>query len=293
MPRLPTVCIIGAGSSGIAAAKTLHERGFAFDCFEASDRVGGNWVYKNRNGMSSAYRSLHINTSRDRMEYPGFPMPRSFPTSPTTRTSPRTSTPTWTTSASATGSRSGRWSSAPSRAPRRAGRSRSTRRDAAYDALLVANGHHWDARWPDPPFQGGETFAGAQLHSHQYRATTPDFFRDKPRRRARDGQLGDGHRGRGQLLARRAPTSPRGAAPGSSPSTCSAARRPVRRARRIPYVVRRRRLQTMLRHRRRRHGALRAAEARPPPRRGAPDVSDDALSRISHGEIEPRPNSRG
>ena len=29
MPRLPTVCVIGAGSSGIAAVKELHERGFA------------------------------------------------------------------------------------------------------------------------------------------------------------------------------------------------------------------------------------------------------------------------
>jgi NADPH-dependent 2,4-dienoyl-CoA reductase/sulfur reductase-like enzyme len=33
MPPLPTVCVIGAGASGIAAAKALHERGFAFDCF--------------------------------------------------------------------------------------------------------------------------------------------------------------------------------------------------------------------------------------------------------------------
>ena len=45
MPSLPTVCVIGAGSSGIAAAKALHQRGFDFDCYEKSDRVGGNWVY--------------------------------------------------------------------------------------------------------------------------------------------------------------------------------------------------------------------------------------------------------
>ena len=79
---LPSVCVIGAGSSGIAAAKALHERGFAFDCFEASDRVGGNWVFRNRNGMSSAYRSLHINTSRERMEFADFPMPKSYPDFP-------------------------------------------------------------------------------------------------------------------------------------------------------------------------------------------------------------------
>lgn len=82
MTLLPTVCVIGAGSSGIAAAKALRERGFTFDCFEVSDRVGGNWVFKNRNGTSSAYRSLHINTSRERMGYTDFPMPTSYPDFP-------------------------------------------------------------------------------------------------------------------------------------------------------------------------------------------------------------------
>jgi cation diffusion facilitator CzcD-associated flavoprotein CzcO len=67
---LPTVCLIGAGSSGIAVAKALHEHGVPFDCIEASDRVGGNWVFGNRNGMSAAYRDLHINTSRELLSAP-------------------------------------------------------------------------------------------------------------------------------------------------------------------------------------------------------------------------------
>ena len=79
---LSHACVIGAGSSGIAAAKALHERGIPFDCYEKSDRVGGNWVFANKNGMSSAYRSLHINTSRERMEYSDFPMPPSYPDFP-------------------------------------------------------------------------------------------------------------------------------------------------------------------------------------------------------------------
>ena len=80
--RLPTAAVIGAGSSGIAAAKALHERGIPFTCFEASDRVGGNWVFGNKNGMSAAYRQLFINTSRDRMEYSDYPMPKSYPDFP-------------------------------------------------------------------------------------------------------------------------------------------------------------------------------------------------------------------
>src|SRR4026209_1067002 len=89
LPTLPMTAaapprpgLTGAGSSGIAAAKALHERGIPFDCFEKSDRVGGNWVFGNRNGMSSAYRSLHINTSRERMQFSDFPMPESYPDFP-------------------------------------------------------------------------------------------------------------------------------------------------------------------------------------------------------------------
>src|SRR2546427_9269519 len=48
MQELPNcVCIIGAGSSGIAACKVLKDHGIPFDCYEAGDRVGGNWVFEN------------------------------------------------------------------------------------------------------------------------------------------------------------------------------------------------------------------------------------------------------
>jgi hypothetical protein len=46
-----------------------------------------------------------------------------------------------------------------------------------YDALIVANGHHWDPRWPEPAFPGSDTFAGEQLHAHHYRSE--EVLRDK------------------------------------------------------------------------------------------------------------------
>jgi cation diffusion facilitator CzcD-associated flavoprotein CzcO len=46
--------VIGAGSSGIAAPKALAEREIPVECFEKSDCVGGNWVFANKNGTSSA-----------------------------------------------------------------------------------------------------------------------------------------------------------------------------------------------------------------------------------------------
>ena len=82
MTPSPKTALIGAGSSGIAAAKALHERGIDFDCFEKGSGVGGNWRYGNDNGMSSAYRSLHINTSRNAMAYAKFPMPEDYPDYP-------------------------------------------------------------------------------------------------------------------------------------------------------------------------------------------------------------------
>ncbi len=46
-----------------------------------------------------------------------------------------------------------------------------------YRAVLVANGHHWDPRWPEPPFPGAEEFEGEQIHAHYYRE--PDVLEGK------------------------------------------------------------------------------------------------------------------
>jgi cation diffusion facilitator CzcD-associated flavoprotein CzcO len=58
------VAIIGAGACGICAAKYLLEVGFDVTVYEIGSQIGGMWCYGNDNGRSSAYRTLHINTSR-------------------------------------------------------------------------------------------------------------------------------------------------------------------------------------------------------------------------------------
>src|ERR1700748_834261 len=75
-------CIIGAGGSGVTGAQVLQARGIDFDWFEKGSQVGGNWRYENDNGMSSAYRSLHINTSRRVMAFKSLPMPDDYPDYP-------------------------------------------------------------------------------------------------------------------------------------------------------------------------------------------------------------------
>jgi cation diffusion facilitator CzcD-associated flavoprotein CzcO len=176
---LPKVCIVGAGSSGIAAAKVMHERGIPFDCYELSDRVGGNWVWGNSNGVSSSYRSLHINTSRRRMEYSDFPMPDSYPDFPRHDQI----ADYFDAYVDHFGFRDRiRFQTGVDHVERRpdgvfevtiAGGAK-----VEYDALIVANGHHWDPRWPEPAFPGADSFEGQQLHSHDYKDESQLVGRD-------------------------------------------------------------------------------------------------------------------
>ena len=168
---LPRCAVIGAGSSGITALKALRDAGLEVTAFEASDRVGGNWVLGNRNGMSSAYEGLHINTSRERMEYSDFPMPKSYPDFPhhsqiaayfddyVDHFELRPLIRFETRIEHAERGPQGGWTL--------------TLGDGSverFDALLVANGHHWDPRWPEPAFPGSDTFEGVQMHAHDYRS---------------------------------------------------------------------------------------------------------------------------
>ncbi len=181
MPLADKVCVIGAGSSGIAACQVLNARRIPFDCFEKGSEVGGNWRYENDNGMSSAYRSLHINTSRAMMAYKTFPMPDDYPDYPNHfqiaayfddyvdhfgfrerirfRTEVVDVKPV-----------EGEWEVTVADAD---GKPETHR----YRAVLVANGHHWDPRWPEPPFPGAEDFEGEQIHVHHYRE--PETLRGK------------------------------------------------------------------------------------------------------------------
>ena len=291
MSALPTVCVIGAGSSGIAAVKALAHAGYDVTAYEKSDRIGGNWVWGNSNGMSSAYRSLHINTSRERMEYTDFPMPKSYPDFPHHTHIAKY----FDDYVDHFGVRDRiRFETGVKRAERRpdgvweiALENGEVHR---YDALLVANGHHWDARWPEPAFPGSETFEGVQIHSHDYKGEEPGFFRDKT-----VVVLGMGNSAMDIAVE----------ASFVATHTYLAARRgahvipkylfgkPIDQiggSPKIPFAVRRRALEGMLKV------ALGDMERyglpKPDHRFGSahPTVSDDILSRLAHGTITAKPN---
>ncbi|GDY28537.1 flavin-containing monooxygenase [Gandjariella thermophila] len=81
------VCIVGAGFSGLAAASALRRRDVAFTCVESAAGVGGIWRYSDggESISSPSYRGLHLNTSRAVTGYTGFPMPDSYPRYPDLR----------------------------------------------------------------------------------------------------------------------------------------------------------------------------------------------------------------
>ena len=181
-PPSPSVCIIGAGSSGITAAQVLQSQGVPFDCFEAGSGIGGNWRYDNDNEMSSAYESLHINTSRQMMEYAAFPMSESLPDYPDHRQiaqyfddfvdhfglREKITFRTEVTKVESLDEIGDSGYAVTLRA--RDGEEPETRN---YRHVIVANGHHWDPRWPEPSFPGSETFPGEQMHAHYYRTVEP------------------------------------------------------------------------------------------------------------------------
>jgi dimethylaniline monooxygenase (N-oxide forming) len=166
MSGMGRVCVIGAGSSGLPVVKALADRGIPFDCFERSDRVGGNWAFGNPNGMSSAYRSLCTNSSRTRTQYADHPMPADYPDFPHHSQMARyfesyarrfglAERITFRTTVAQARREDGGWTVTLAHGERR-----------RYGVLVVANGHHWDPRWPEPPIPG--PFDGAVLHAHHY-----------------------------------------------------------------------------------------------------------------------------
>ena len=224
MDRARRACVIGAGSSGIAAVKALQERSIPFDCFEklrSGRRQLG--VRQPQRHVGRLPRPVHQRLARADGVL-GLPMPTSYPDFPhhthiaeyfdayVDHFGLREHI-TFETGVEHAAPPRGRVVGSDAR------RRGETRR---YDALLVANGHHWDPRWPEPAFPGADTFTGEQLHAHSYvdnsifagQATSSSSAWATPRWTSRSSPP----------TWLRAPTSPRGAAPGSSPSTCSADR---------------------------------------------------------------------
>lgn len=166
------VCVIGAGASGLAAARNLLAAGFNVDVLEKESDLGGIW--NSDLPVGRMYKSTHMISSKPFTQYPDYPMPDHYPDFPHhtqvleylrgyadhfnlhAHISYETRVERVERAASDDGA---------------VGWTVSVRgEDRPYDALVIANGHTWSPKVPDIP----GTFAGETMHSAFYR--TPDVF---------------------------------------------------------------------------------------------------------------------
>ncbi len=159
------VCIIGAGFSGLATAKTFHERGIPFDCLEREKDIGGLWNEATNTGV--VYESTYLVSSRKYTGFGDYPMPDDYPIYPSHREAlaylrnyaqefgvlDRVELNTRVERAERT---QGGWR------VQIAGE----QRPRFYRALVIASGHHDLARLPKIPGK----FTGETMHSRDYRS---------------------------------------------------------------------------------------------------------------------------
>jgi hypothetical protein len=166
--------VIGAGAAGLCAAKHLASRGLGVTVYELGSRVGGLWVYESDNGLSPAYKSLHLNSEARVTAYTDFPFPASAPLYPdhvevadyldayADKFDLKRHIRFQTEVVSAKPNGESNW--------------RVTTADGAFedfDGVIVATGHQHRPLHP----QWRDAFEGEYLHAHGYRA--PEPFRDK------------------------------------------------------------------------------------------------------------------
>lgn len=177
--------MIGAGPSGLAAARQLVAAGFEPVVFEQQGDVGGNWLYSEEPGHSSVFESTHIISSKAYSQYSDYPMPAAWPDYPSRKLlleyfrgyarhfglHERTRFGTRVLRCEPEAGGGWRLTSAPATGQALASavhppHPRTTATTEAFDHLLVANGHHWDPRWPEYPGR----FEGRMLHAHDFKS---------------------------------------------------------------------------------------------------------------------------
>ena len=173
------VCVIGAGISGLTTVKALAEQGIESEAFEMGSAIGGNWRYDNDNGRSAAYASLHIDTSRGRFAFSDHPMPKHWPTylhhsqvleylEGYTERFGLADRITFRTEVVSVRPVEHLWDVTVRNLDTGEEETRT------FQAVVVANGHHWNPNLPET--EG--PFRGTVIHAKEYRTPEPYIGRD-------------------------------------------------------------------------------------------------------------------
>lgn len=164
--------VVGAGSSGLAAAKNLLEAGFEVDVVERERDLGGNWNFAGSG--SRVYSGTHTISSKPFTQYPDFPMPDADPDYPHHSrihaylrryadhfgVTPRIAFST--SIESATPLDGGGWRVELARVAED-GTLGGDLEVREVERLIVANGHNWHPKVPEYP--GQRDFRGEVLHT--------------------------------------------------------------------------------------------------------------------------------
>ncbi|MGH3735419.1 MAG: flavin-containing monooxygenase [Micromonosporaceae bacterium] len=169
--RGEAICVIGAGSSGLAAIKNLRQRGFDVDCYERETDIGGAWNW--RHDRSPMYASTHLISSKPLTQFPDFPMPDDWPD----YISHHQLLSYFRRYADHFGLREHIWFGTEVHRLEPVGdgrwhvmvrpRGSRTLRILRYTAVVIANGHNWDPKLPS--YQGQDGFTGRVMHASEYK----------------------------------------------------------------------------------------------------------------------------
>eukprot|EP00736_Rhodelphis_marinus_P007431 Rmarinus@m.18496 len=183
---IPTmkICIVGAGASGLSAAKCCLDEGVTPVVIEQSGCIGGLWVFTEEESHSSVYRTTIINTSSQMTSFSDHPADSSYATfmhnteivrylsSYCDDHAIRQHIRFHTTVLSVEPLPHGKWKVS----TRKTGEAGDpTTASEVFDGVMLCSGHHWNPRVPH--FPGKDDFKGMQMHSHSYK--DPDPFKDK------------------------------------------------------------------------------------------------------------------
>lgn len=170
--------VIGCGFCGLAICGALSRNGIAYEAAEKNEEIGGNWY----NGV---YETVHIISSRRTTQYTDYPMPSSYPDFPSAqqmiqylnqycdemkirerimfRTSVDHIQYLQTNVDQQQGSKKQDFHYMVQLTNHATGETLKKR----YRGVIIANGHHWDMRWPS--YLNQESFKGQIIHSKQYK----------------------------------------------------------------------------------------------------------------------------
>jgi len=164
------IAIIGAGISGLAAARAAQKKDIAFDIYESTPHLGGIWHFDEAPDRTSVYRNLFCNTTKQMMSFSDLDFADDVPDMPYhtqvdqylndyadhfgIRDHIRFEDPVVSVRKV-----DGRWAL------------ESEGQQGTYGAVFVANGHHSVTNIPEVP---GE-FSGETFHSQAYKGPDPRF----------------------------------------------------------------------------------------------------------------------